>query len=69
MRFSKQTILPPSSKQIVRTAIYKTGPRFLQYKENTILENDWKPEEITTSQDFAFWLNSLITCMEKENYT
>lgn len=68
MQFSKQTILPPSIKQIVLTAIYKTGPRFLQYKENTIFENDWKPEEIT-SQDFAFQLNTLITCMEKENYT
>ena len=68
MQFSKQTILPPSVKQTVLTAIYKTGPRFLQSKENTIFDNDWKPDEIT-SQDFSFRLNILITCMEKENYT
>lgn len=69
MRFLKQTILPPSVKLILLIAICKIGLRFLQYKENTIFENNWKPEEITICQDSSFCSNTLITGTEKENYT
>lgn len=46
MRFSKQTVLPLSIQLLILIAIYKKRLQFLHYRENTIFENNWKPEEI-----------------------
>lgn len=64
MRFSKQTILPPSIKLLVLIAIYKIRLQFLQYSKNTIFENNWKPEEIT-GQNSSLCSNALVTGIEK----
>lgn len=59
-----KTLLPPSIKLLVLNAIYKIQLQFLQYRENTIFENNWKPEEIT-GQNSSLCSNTLVTGTEK----